>query len=178
MKTYAQSFYFASLVLVFAVLIFSVSCNKKPVKPVPTDQWTYYKAGENNLASNEITCMTKDELGNIWIGTRYGFSKYDGTSFTSWFERDGLIYHEITAIAVDKLGNVWLGTPYGLSKFDGHNFTNYNTDNGLGYNEVYGIGVDKLNGIWVGTGHGVSVFDGSVWKYFEKQGGESLVHNN
>ena len=61
--------------------------------------------------------------GNLWFGTYGGgVSRYDGKSFTSFGEKDGLISRDVWSIAVDANGMIWIGTIEGVCRFDGKNF--------------------------------------------------------
>ncbi|MBL7738100.1 MAG: hypothetical protein JNK14_02690 [Chitinophagaceae bacterium] len=39
----------------------------------------------NGLCNNNINCITQDNRGFIWIGTREGLSRFDGTDFKNFF---------------------------------------------------------------------------------------------
>ena len=55
-----------------------------------------------------------------------GLSRYDGTSFTRFTTKDGLIHNSIWSILEDKAGNIWVGTrETGLSLYDGKAFVTY-----------------------------------------------------
>jgi ligand-binding sensor domain-containing protein len=57
---------------------------------------------------------------------RVPLSRYDGTSFTRFTTRDGLIDNSIWSILEDKTGNIWVGTrETGLSLYDGKTFSTY-----------------------------------------------------
>jgi class 3 adenylate cyclase len=61
--------------------------------------------------------ILEDKSGNLWFGTYGGgVSKYDGTTFTHFTEKEGLSNNFVNGILEDKYGNLWFGTRFGLSK--------------------------------------------------------------
>lgn len=71
------------------------------------------------LMSDAISSSVIDADGNIWFGTTYGVAKYDGESWESYGEDDGLINKQVESVTVDAKGNKWFGTIGGVSKFRG-----------------------------------------------------------
>lgn len=112
-----------------------------------------------------------DQNNNIWAGTSYGVSKFDGASWTSYFVADGLADDFIRCIAVDALNNVWVGTDVGVSRFNGTSWTTYTTADGLVDNTVFSIAGDFTGAVWFGTMYGVSKFDGTEWFTYNTAGG-------
>lgn len=80
---------------------------------------------DDGLVQSQPTCLTQDRIGNLWVGTLGGLSRYDGHAFTNYTVRNGLLNNTIRAVAADSSGNIWIGTPSGLSKFNGKEFKNF-----------------------------------------------------
>lgn len=84
------------------------------------DRYTSNKSNPNSLINNYINCMTFDDLGNLWIGTNIGISKFDvdKKNFTSYTTAEGLTNNFINSILIDNNGDIWISTNKGLNKFD------------------------------------------------------------
>ncbi|MGL4774639.1 MAG: ligand-binding sensor domain-containing protein [Clostridium sp.] len=75
---------------------------------------------DNSISSNSINCITEDEEGDIWIGTKYGINKFDTETreFEIYDEDDGLINNYVYGILFDDEGDPWVSTNQGISKLD------------------------------------------------------------
>jgi len=62
---------------------------------------------ENGMASSQVFDIDQDQNGNIYIATDLGLTKYDGYSFGTYSEKDGLGDNAISKIFIDDTGNVW-----------------------------------------------------------------------
>ena len=91
---------------------------------------------EQYLKNRWISCIHRDRLGRIWLGTAFS-----GLCFFDW-ERGkaeffnighGLVHNKVNSIAEDDQGNLWLGTEGGLSVFsyDTRTFSSFTKDDGL-----------------------------------------------
>ena len=79
--------------------------------------------------SFSVTAINQDALGNVWIGSELGLTKFNGTTFITYNTTNGLPTNFVKCIEV--VGNlIYIGTNNGLSRFDGLSFTNYNVANG------------------------------------------------
>jgi len=90
----------------------------------------------------------QDKNGNIWFSNWNGVYRYDGKSFTSFTEYDGLV-GGVTRIIEDKNGILWFGGADGLCSYDGKAFTFFK--DGLINPWIWSILEDKNGNIWVGT---------------------------
>jgi ligand-binding sensor domain-containing protein/class 3 adenylate cyclase len=91
------------------------------------------------LANNNVNCIAKDKMGNLWFGTGGGgVSRYDGNSeaitatnkkdkkyasksFTTFTTAQGLANNHVFSIIEDRYGNMWFGTyEGGVSRYDGN----------------------------------------------------------
>ncbi|MCK4410017.1 MAG: hypothetical protein KAW67_08020, partial [Candidatus Eisenbacteria sp.] len=92
-----------------------------------------------------------------------GVSRYDGTSWVTYTEADGLD-RGVHTMFEDSSGNLWFGTRGGgLCRYDGVSWTTYTTVDGLVQYEVYAILEDSSGDLWFGTEGGVSCYDGVGW---------------
>lgn len=80
--------------------------------------------------------LFKDSRGIIWSGpTGNGAMGFNGKSFFTLNEEDGLAGNIVLSFAEDNNGNLWMGCQgQGISVFDGKKFTNYNVNDNLGLN--------------------------------------------
>ena len=64
----------------------------------------------SGLPSNTVYAIAQDAQGNLWLGTRNGLCRFDGSRVDSWKE-----YGRVNALTVDNDGRIWIGTTEGLS---------------------------------------------------------------
>ncbi len=67
----------------------------------------------SSLASNMIYTITADQFGNIWAGSPFGVSKWDGTNWSLIDSSNSALQaNDITSIAIDRDGSKWFGTKH------------------------------------------------------------------
>jgi len=119
--------------------------------------------------NNRVKTIGVDSSNNLWLGTEFGISKFDGNHWTSYIQTDNSLNY-ILSIACQST-NIWFGTLAGVEKFDNTSWNTYNYENGLAHNQVYAIATDLEGNIWFGTQLGASKFDGTTWKNYTKDDG-------
>lgn len=139
---------------------------------VAGNSWNVYIVN-NTLSNNEVMDVKTDASNNVWIGTEYGLNKYNGTTWTNWFETDGLIQDRVACLDV-RGTDIWMGADFGLTHFDGANFTTYGFGNGITHVEDVLINID--GSVWAATSTGLVHFDGVITTLYTTT--EGLVNNN
>ena len=80
-----------------------------------------YLGIEQGLSNNEVTCITQDQYGFMWMGTYDGLNRYDGYQFkifrNVWGDKSSLVNNHIKTIMAEGNG-VFVGTQKGLMFFD------------------------------------------------------------
>ena len=77
--------------------------------------WTTYTT-ENGLESNDVTALTADPKGGIWVGTFSGYGDLWNFDNISWTKHDlsgvrtRTKYYHITSLAFDNNDILWCGT--------------------------------------------------------------------
>ncbi|MCB0602046.1 MAG: hypothetical protein KDC28_12495 [Saprospiraceae bacterium] len=110
----------------------------------------------DGLADDQVNCILEDRKGNIWLGTMGGLSKYIGSEFINYSEKQGLLNNRINCLTEDLDGNIWIGSDIGISKLTESGITNYTVENGLVDDQINVIAADSYGAIWIGTGNGLS----------------------
>lgn len=81
-----------------------------------------FKSLKKGLSQNTVTAVIQDPKGFLWVGTRNGLNRYDGSRFrifeSSSFDSTTINDNYITSLYVDTQGTLWIGTYNGLCKFD------------------------------------------------------------
>ncbi|MDN5214537.1 two-component regulator propeller domain-containing protein [Fulvivirgaceae bacterium BMA12] len=119
---------------------------------------------DDGLSQSTINCILQDRKGFIWIGTRGGLNRYDGTSFKVFLhnpsDSTSISNNIIYSLYEDKNGLIWVGTQEGLSVFDHATraFTVFkksrSPNKGLSHNTVKSIIEDANGNYWLGTNGG------------------------
>jgi ligand-binding sensor domain-containing protein len=127
----------------------------------------------NGLIDNNVLCLDSDTADNVWFGTQYGISHFDGTVWTSYdtSSHSGLVDNNINAIMIASDDRIWVGTDFGVSVFDGTSFTSYTTADGLGNNRINDIAEDANGIIWFGEFSGATKYNGSVFTAYSSSAG-------
>lgn len=120
----------------------------------------------DGLAHDHVNTIAEDAQGRIWVGTKMGFSTFDGHGWKSWNMQDGLIDDWVNDILLEPDGVAWLATDGGVSRFDGERFVNFTTNDGLPHEVVVGIAKDKDAGLWFYTWNGAARYDPETIRVF------------
>jgi ligand-binding sensor domain-containing protein len=113
------------------------------------------------LGSNTVNVVKFDNNGILWVGTKYGLSRYDPgiERFINVLLPDGF-GPEVTALTFDSRGNIWIGSRTGLARYDA---TEYSIEvftilnSGLSDNQINALVINPVtNDLWIGTPTGIS----------------------
>lgn len=79
---------------------------------------------EDGLPENKISCLKQTRDGYLWIGTRFGLSRFDGFRFANFDESNTpeMANESIDALAEDSDNTLWIGTPAGLLSYRDNHF--------------------------------------------------------
>lgn len=148
-----------------------------------------YGTSVNDLVSNTVVCLEKDD-GGIWIGTYHGgLSYFSKGRFTNYAELPGkydLPGTSVWSLFIDKDKNLWVGTQReGVVVFsaEGNELAKVNMANGLvDSNYITSFDQDEDGNVWIGTGYGVYQYNlesGTARKFLSvDQGLKTLVNNS
>jgi len=121
----------------------------------------------NGLIDEDITSLTSDFKGNLWIGTKTGLMKFNGKQFLYYKINSDANSNSILCSTIDYEENIWFGTHAGLFKFRDEGFISFGASDGLTNTMVYPITRDNNNVLWIGTeSSGIFKYENSI---FEQQ---------
>ena len=128
---------------------------------------------DDGLANNRVIRIYEDIQGDIWIGTRGGLSRYNGTEFTNFTTSDRLKNNIVSVIFQDKSRILWFAgwAGGGITRYDGKDFHRYGKDNGLVDDSVICIVEDNKDNLWIGTPSGISCYDGKSFRSYTTDDG-------
>jgi ligand-binding sensor domain-containing protein len=168
-------------VLIFSILLsFSVAGQ---IMPIDYDHYTRFDhlTVANGLPGNHITVMRQDARGFMWIGTREGLARYDGTRFETFYHLPGdstsIASDYITDILASSNGSVYIGTREGLSIFDSETLTFHQApilfEDGTGLQDkhIRALLQEDQYHIWVETFNGIlhkmntKTFETETWPH-------------
>jgi signal transduction histidine kinase/ligand-binding sensor domain-containing protein/DNA-binding response OmpR family regulator len=130
---------------------------------VGANSFTIKKLGiEQGLSNNNINGIVQDRNGIMWIGTRAGLNRFDGSKFKvfkhSTLVENSINSNELNPIFADRYDNIiWVATErngVNAYNYDENKFTYYINDtskNCVSSNGVTGISDDKEGNIWFAT---------------------------
>ncbi|MDR0864235.1 MAG: hypothetical protein LBO74_04795, partial [Candidatus Symbiothrix sp.] len=94
------------------LVLFSLCCLSSSVYAQHTQHPEFLHIGvEDGLSTGSITSIAQDNLGFIWIGTKYGLNRYDGANFKLYSgEQNNLPGNDISVLHIDSNNRFWIGT--------------------------------------------------------------------
>lgn len=145
---------------------------------------------EQGLSQNNVSCITKDNDGFIWVGTGDGLNQFNGYSFIHFSHSDGdstsLSNDVIRNLLLDSKGRLWIGTYHGLNLYNSENETFQNflmsptDENTISQNTILCLIEDSHQQLWVGTYWGLTRIDLNsldMVRYFFQPDGKGLADN-
>jgi two-component sensor histidine kinase/streptogramin lyase len=111
----------------------------------------------DGLVENKAYQVIADSKNRLLIGTRWGLSIFNGSSFRN-LDEDELPYRKIRALREDvENGIYWLGTyGEGVLRYDGNKFEQFTEQDGLANNTVLGVELAGNGDVWFATYGGAS----------------------
>lgn len=136
---------------------------------------------DEGLSHNSVYSIFEDKYGYIWIGTRNGLNRYNGSGFKTYLNHEkGFSGDIVNFIQEDSDGDLWVGTKDGglnLYNWEKDNFLLYlpedilsNPDKILNIEAILEISPGKIlvgtngNGLFIldKRGHNISPVNGSI----------------
>lgn len=119
------------------------------------------------LGSDNVKTIKFNDQGDLWVGTKFGLSKYDiGIDRFINVNLPLGFGPEVAQLAFERRGNIWMAAQNGLARYDAGigSMQIYTTLNsGLSDNYVTALLVDRrTNDLWVGTKGGMSKLKSSI----------------
>lgn len=141
----------------------------------------------HGLSINTTKNITQDYLGFIWIATRDGICKYDGSSIKTYKNSKDHLFsfgnNEVTDVFEDSNQTLWISTARGgIAKYDREHdkFINYNTINKTSISNIHINCITEINNkvLVLGTASGLSYFDLNRSIYFTPKNTPKLGKEN
>ncbi|WP_300910658.1 hybrid sensor histidine kinase/response regulator transcription factor [uncultured Bacteroides sp.] len=121
--------------------------------------YSFHHSWEVNDGISQLSVVTicQDSRGYLWLGTRNGLNRYNGTGYTIFRHRPGdsltIVDNSINKICEDHDNNLWIATVRGVSKMClfTERIRNYSIADGLPDEGILSTLVDKSGRVWLGT---------------------------
>jgi len=130
-------------------------------------QWKAFNLSNTSIPFDSITCILRDGNGLLWISWKKGLANYDGTTWKSVLELEGLC---VTSLALQGIGIVWAGIDGnrengGIGRFEDNRWKFFTPDNSsISSSRITCLVSDHDQVLWIGTtDKGVLSFDGTHW---------------
>ncbi len=115
------------------------------------------------LGSDDVKTVKFDKDGGLWVGTRYGLSKYDVgiDRFVNAVLPDGF-GPAVISLEFDRRGNIWMGSQDGLALYEAGTgntsvFTTLNS--GLTNDNIDELIINPATfDLWIGTPEGMAIY--------------------
>ena len=102
-----------------------------------------------------IKTLLVDRGGAVWIGTKDGLSRLDGSRRQTFGPEDGFERRDVRALAEDAGGAVWIGSGDGtVYRYKDDRFASFRPDQATASHPIWSLLPDADGSLWVGTFRG------------------------
>ncbi|MEI2748091.1 MAG: two-component regulator propeller domain-containing protein [Ferruginibacter sp.] len=122
----------------------------------------------DGLSTNGVNYLCKDSRGFLWIGTKQGLQRFNGSSFLNFRhlnnDSNSIVNDRISFITEDSKHDIWVATNSGIAKFNYSNgkFTNYplgwNDSGKVNMGDLFWLLEDSRGRLWAGGRAGLFLF--------------------
>ncbi|MDR2057407.1 MAG: hypothetical protein LBP83_03835 [Dysgonamonadaceae bacterium] len=144
-----------------------------------TEEKTFHTRANTHggLPENQLRTLTKDNEGNIWVGTEYnGISKFNEIGGISYFPEVQQCY----AIKSDNENNIWFSGGSYLNKFDGTSLQKWTTYGSSLITSwyIYDLAFDKDSVLWMGGSMSDESWSGVYLAKFTEDGIQAVQNSS
>lgn len=115
--------------------------------------WNLYQFGhrawkiDDGYLGGQVTALTQDRDGYLWMGTANGLFRFDGARFTQWSPPgDGTrSIGYVFSLLADRDGSLWIGSIDGVDHWDHHRLTHFSDSAGQIVNSLV---QDETGTVW------------------------------
>lgn len=113
------------------------------------------------ISQLSVMAMCQDTRGYLWLGTRNGLKRCNGSTYTVYTHHSGdslsLADNEVSSLAEQGERYLWIGTSHGVSRLslETDSIRNYYTKDGLSSESILTVYVDRHQQVWVGSYSGL-----------------------
>lgn len=95
--------------LLFAVLAMTGWTSLVPGQVLPFRNW----GPDDGLASSQVWSIYQDQRGYLWLGCTGGLSRFNGRTFQTYRDSEGLVQTTARSVIEDAAGRMWVATHRG-----------------------------------------------------------------
>ncbi|WP_347157165.1 two-component regulator propeller domain-containing protein [Pontibacter chitinilyticus] len=111
---------------------------------------------EDGLPQSQVNDILQDNQQQLWLATRGGVSRFDGSTFRTFTKQQGLSSNNVSCLLQDSKGRIWAGTSdHGLNLYTNQGFKRYGGSNGLPDTGIHAMAEDKMGRVWVASEQGL-----------------------
>lgn len=108
--------------------------------------------GASTYNPNYVFSLVMESADVLWAGTwGGGVSRFDGKSWRSYGQQDGLPGDVVYSLVKDGKGRIWAGTDNGIGLYENGRWSPFPRGNGLEGQHFYALAVAPSGEIWAGT---------------------------
>ncbi|MCU7494498.1 MAG: hypothetical protein HF314_12785 [Ignavibacteria bacterium] len=121
------------------------------------EKWTKITSAQDGLDVCLVKNVTRDSKGNVWFIDRAGILRYDGKSFSKFYQST-----MGNAIYCDRMDNLWFVTHDELIMWDGRSFHSLLKLESYDIKAVFSIYSDSRGNTWLCTDNGLFRYEDHV----------------
>jgi ligand-binding sensor domain-containing protein len=110
-------------------------------------------SASNGRGDAKINCLLPLQNSELWVGTKAGVVRWNGTELTSAGIPPSLLNLDVLSILRDRDSNIWVGTSRGLFRYNANGVSLLRTHEITG--PISALFEDREGNIWIGSTRGL-----------------------